>query len=195
MKKASSVTRSKTLDLEERMVVHGEPVQAEHAEDGAERGEEDAQLERDRNEGGPGEERFAADHEGVGAGVDPPLQAEPERGARQSHDEDDPGKRGAPESHRSLEAVDGERRVGVPPGEARVTHPLARVIEVRRRREFGEDSVVGPLREPRDEERHQEAPSGAGSGRRRDGRAARWSCDLAFGRRAASADRPAAGRS
>ena len=43
------------LGLEERMVVHGEPVQAEHAEDGAERGEEDAQLERDRNEGGPGE--------------------------------------------------------------------------------------------------------------------------------------------
>ena len=102
------------LGSEERMVVHREPVQAEHAEDGAERGEEDAHLERDRNEGGPGEVRFAADHEGVGAGVDPPLQAEPERGPGQSHDEDDPGKRGAPEPHRSLEAVDGERACGRP---------------------------------------------------------------------------------
>ena len=59
------------------MVVHREPVQAEHAEDGAERAEEDGDLEGDRNEGGPGEKRLAADHEGVGAGVDPPLQDEP----------------------------------------------------------------------------------------------------------------------
>ena len=78
MKKASSLARSKTLDLEERMVVHREPVQAEHAEDGAERAEEDRDLEGDRNEGGPGEKWLAADHEGVGAGVDPPLQDEPE---------------------------------------------------------------------------------------------------------------------
>ena len=148
------------LGLEERMVVHREPVQAEHAEDGAERAEEDCDLEGDRNEGRPGEKRLAANHEGVGAGVDPPLQDEPERGPRQSHDEDDPGKHGASEPHRLAEAVDGERAVGVPPGEARVTHPLARVIEVRRRREFGEDSVVRPLREPR-EQRHLEAPSGA----------------------------------
>ena len=145
------------------MVVHGEPVQTEHAEDGAERGEEDGHLERDRNEGGPGEVRLAADHEGVGDGVDPPLQDEPQRGPRQSHDEHDPGKRGAPQPHGSLEAVHGKRGVGVPPREACVTHPLARVIEVRRRREFGEDSVVGPLREPVDEKRHQEAPSGAGA--------------------------------
>jgi aspartokinase/homoserine dehydrogenase 1 len=39
------------------------------------------------------------------------------------------------------------------------------MIEVCRRREFGEDSVVRPLRELREEERHQEAPPGAGSGR------------------------------
>ncbi len=75
------------------MVVHGKPVQTEHAENGAQGGEEDAQLERDRNEGGPGKVRFAADHEGVGAGVDPPLQAEPERGPQESRAEDDPGKR------------------------------------------------------------------------------------------------------
>ena len=79
--------------------------------------------------------------------------------------------------------MDGERRVGVPPREARVPHALARVIEVRRRREFGEDAVVGPLRELVHEQRpcperakqvegHQEAPSGAGSPR--PGSAARW---------------------
>ena len=65
------------------MVVHREPVQAEHAEDGAERAEQDGDLEGDRNEGGPGEERLAADHQRVGDGVDPPLQAEPGRGPRQ----------------------------------------------------------------------------------------------------------------
>ena len=48
MKKASSVTRSKTLDRKSGMVVHGEPVQAEHAEDGAERAEENSDLEGDR---------------------------------------------------------------------------------------------------------------------------------------------------
>src|SRR4030095_13843445 len=95
-------------------------------------------------------------------GVNPPLQAEPDRGAGQSRDEDDPGKRGTPDSHRSLEAVDGERCVGVPALEARVPPALARVIEVRRRRELGEDAVVGPLRELVEQERHQEAPSGAG---------------------------------
>ena len=153
MKKASSDTRSKTLDSEERMVVHWEPVQAEHAEDCAERAEEDSELEGDRNEGGPGEERFAANHEGVRGRVDPPLQDEPERRTHQSHAEDDPGKRGAPESHCFVEAVDGERRMRVPPREAGVAHPLARVIEVRRRREFGEDSVVRPLREPNGSER------------------------------------------
>ena len=110
------------------MVVHREPIQTEHAEDGAERGEEDSHLERDRNVGRPGEVRFAADHEGVGGGVDPPLQAEPEREPHQPHAEDNPGKRGTAEPHRSLEAMDGERSVGVPPREARVTHPLARVI-------------------------------------------------------------------
>src|SRR6266851_1300857 len=145
---------------EERMVVHGEPVQAEHAEDGAERAEENSELEGDRNEGRPAEERLPADHKGVGGSVDPRLQAEPERGPRQSHDEDDPGKLGAPESHRSVEAVDGERAVSVPPREACVTHPLAGVIEVRRRRERGEGSVIRPLREPRDQ-RDLEAPSGA----------------------------------
>src|SRR6185503_20364554 len=130
------------------------------------------QLERDRNESGPREVRFTADHEGVRAGVDPPLQAEPERGAGQSHDEDDPGKRGTPDSHRSLEAVNGERRVGIPTREARVTHPLARVVEVRGRCKFGEDSVMGSLRELVEQERHQEAPLGAGSPW--TGIAARW---------------------
>jgi hypothetical protein len=36
------------------MVVHGQPVQAEHAEDGAERAEEDGDLERDGMKAGHG---------------------------------------------------------------------------------------------------------------------------------------------
>ncbi len=148
------------------MVVHGEPVQAEHAEDGAERAEEDSELESDRDEGGPGEVRLAANHKGVGADVDPRLKGEPERGPGQSHGEDDPGKRGALEPHGSVEAMDRERRVRVPPREALVSHPLARAIEVRGRREFGEDSVVGTCRKLRAEERHQEAPPAEGSGDR-----------------------------
>src|SRR5687767_4689163 len=145
------------------MVVHGEPVQAEHAENGAERGEQHPQLERDRDHGGPGEVRLAADHQGVGAGVDPPLQDEPERGSRESHAEDDPGKLGAPEPHGFVEAMDWEGGMGVPSGEPRVAHLFARLVEVRRRREFGQDSIAGPLRKPGHEERHQEAPSGASS--------------------------------
>src|SRR6185503_5160585 len=66
MKKASSVTRSKTLDWK-RMMVHGQPVQTEHAEHRAERSEENSHLERDRNVGRPREVRFAADDEGVRA--------------------------------------------------------------------------------------------------------------------------------
>ena len=148
------------------MVVHRQPVQAEHAEHGAERAEEDGDLEGDRNEGGPGEKWLAANHEGVGGGVDPPLQGKPGHGPRQCHHEHDPGKQGAPESHRFMEAVDGERAVGVPLREAGVTHPLARAIEIVRRRELGEDAVVGSLRELRDQ-RHLEAPSGARFGRRK----------------------------
>ena len=86
--------------------------------------------------------------------------------------------------------------MGVPPREARVTHPFARVIEVRRRREFGEDSVVGPLRKLGQEERHQEAPSGAGSPP--PGSSPRWAlisrsgpdrpCGLACGRTVLTSD-------
>ena len=54
-----------------------ETVQTEHAEDGAERREEDSQLERDRNVSRPGEVRFAADDERVLGGVHPALQPEP----------------------------------------------------------------------------------------------------------------------
>jgi hypothetical protein len=43
------------LGSEERMVVHGQPVQSEHAENRAERSEEHAHLERDRNVGRPRE--------------------------------------------------------------------------------------------------------------------------------------------
>ena len=47
MKKPSSVTRSKTVRPEERMVEHRQLVEAEHAEDGAERAAEHRELEGD----------------------------------------------------------------------------------------------------------------------------------------------------
>ncbi len=148
---------------EERMVMHRQPVQREHAEHGAKRAEEDAQFEGDRDERRPGEKRLAADHEWIGLRVDPPLQAESQCGARQPHGEHDPGKRRPPQPHRLLDPVHGERRVRVPARESGVAHALAGMVEVRRRCELGEKSVTGSLRKLRRQELHPDTPSRAGS--------------------------------
>ena len=76
MKNASSAKRSNRGDLEERMVVHRQLVEAQHPEDRPERPAEHAQLERDRNERGPSEERLAADRQRIGHRVDPGLERE-----------------------------------------------------------------------------------------------------------------------
>jgi hypothetical protein len=139
------------------MVMHGKPVETEHAEDSTGRGEEDRHLEGDRNERRPGQVWLAADHERIRDGMHPPLQAEAECGPREAHDQHDPGQRGSPQAHRALEPVYGKGRVGIPPREARVAHPLTRVIEVRRRGEFGEHAVIRALRKLVDERKLERA--------------------------------------
>src|SRR5436190_5175237 len=140
------------LGVEDGMMQARQLVEREHSEERRERRGDDAELERDRDECGPREERLARDDEAVGAARDPCLQEEAARGARHRACEHDQRERRRLQAHRLLEPVDRERRVRVPLREARVANGLAGMVELARRRELREQPVgLGLRRRAREE--------------------------------------------
>ncbi len=99
--------------VEHGVVGHRQAVEAEHPEDGGQRGEQDRQLERDRHQCRPASERSAADVDRVMDHRREVHHAERRRRAGQSADQHEQGQPVAREADRLGQAVDRHGRIGV----------------------------------------------------------------------------------
>src|ERR1019366_6863842 len=109
-------SKSKSLDVEGRVVRRRQSVQSEHSEHGREGRTQDRQLECDRNPHGPAIERFAANVQRKADHVCVVAHSETSAAAAQSAEENHEGKSGPIETNRFGQTLDrnGGKRVNAP---------------------------------------------------------------------------------
>src|SRR5581483_5786664 len=103
----------KVVDIEERMVRHGQAVQQQQPDDPGQRRAQDGRLEGDRDEGRPAIERLAADVERNGNHRHVVLQAKARQPADEPAEQDDPGKRRPGQAERLRQPIHREGRISV----------------------------------------------------------------------------------
>ena len=117
-------------EVEERVMVAGQPVEDELAEERAEGGEQDRALVEDGEREDHAPEGLAADDDRVVEGVGVPGEEAAGEEARHAAEQREARHRGAREAHRLVHPVDREGRVDVPPLPAGVADLLGRVVHV-----------------------------------------------------------------